>query len=93
MDDQAKRIVLARRARFIAAAMAGVAAASCDRPRACLEPPMATATATTSPAACLKPPHVAPPDAGVDNASTKGAGSEDATVGPPAPPPRACLTK
>ncbi len=34
-DDDAKRAVLARRARFVAAAMAGIASASCD---SCAQP-------------------------------------------------------
>ncbi len=90
-DDDAKRIVLARRARFLAAAMAGVAAGSCDRPRACLEPPMVTSTAPTAPTVCLSPPVTPRPDAGIEDAST--ATADDAMIGPPAPPPRVCLRK
>lgn len=92
-DDEAKRIVLARRARFIAAAMAGVAAAACDRPRACLEPPMVTTTAPTYPAVCLSPTAIPKPDAGTENASASDASTDDAMIGPPAPPPRVCLRK
>lgn len=53
-DDDAKRRILARRAKFVAAAVAGLGAVSacdhCGSPRPCLEPPLAS---TTPPGPCL----------------------------------------
>jgi hypothetical protein len=77
-DDDAKRAIFARRARFIAAAMMGTGLMSCDRKTAdhtvCLsvaipEPPDA------APLPCLSPPPI-PPDAGA---------TIDVDAGEPAP--------
>lgn len=68
-DDEAKKIILARRARFIAAAMVGAgAAAGCDRcnPLVCLEP---------APGVCLK----------VAVVSDAGPPEDAASIGPPTP--------
>jgi hypothetical protein len=88
MDDDAKRTILARRARFVAAALSGVAVAGCDRcnPLVCLEPPLATdggatTTTTTRPTACLKP--VVCLAATVE--PTPAPSAEDTTIGPPSP--------
>jgi hypothetical protein len=73
-NDEAKRLILARRARFVAAALAGVAVAcggSTDDadPQACLSPPYqprdagSDADADAAPQPCLEP---LPPDAGDD---------------------------
>jgi hypothetical protein len=71
--DQTKRLILARRARFVAAALASVTAAgtaACGKTTAqpCLEPPPATASPhpcldVASPEPCLAH-RVDPPDAG-----------------------------
>jgi hypothetical protein len=86
-DEEAKKTILARRATFVAAALAGVGAGTaCDsRPFACLEPPIATG-ATTSDAASTTPstppmpclayvPPPAVPDAGADAALDAEAGA------------------
>lgn len=101
MSDDAKRVVLARRARFVAAALAGVAAVSCDKAKS--EPCLSVATVTTPPEVCLKMA-VPPLDAGERTAIDAGAdaadGASDAgkeggkkAVGPPAPPPTPCLSQ
>lgn len=100
MSDDTKKLILARRARFVAAAIAGVAVSACDKPRACLEPPMATSTSPTfpRPSVCLSPPHRPPIDGGdppddLADKSLRDAATDapsDAAkgarpVGPPAP--------
>jgi hypothetical protein len=74
-DDDAKRLILARRARFVAAALAGVAgvAVACGGsiddadPQPCLSPPYqprdAGSGTDAEPQPCLEP---LPPDAGDD---------------------------
>jgi hypothetical protein len=74
MSDEAKRRILARRARFVAAAMTGAAVAcgkeKAEPPQPCLSvvyvPPDAGAEAAAPPAPCLTvaPPSPAVPDAG-----------------------------
>jgi len=70
-DKEAKRIILARRARFVAAALAGLNAAMCGgetdggsdggtNPRPCLSPP---SVQDGGPKPCLSPPL---PDAAAD---------------------------
>jgi len=78
----AKKAILARRARFLAAAMAGAAVAACDKPRACLEPPLASSApiSPAEPQVCLKMA-VPPRDAGDGDASTASVdASTDASV-------------
>jgi len=108
MDDDAKRRILARRAKFVAAAIAGIAATSCDdcnKPRTCLS---ATAV-TVPPGPCLSVPVTV--DAGEQTAIDAGGGAADAgdagdagaagagkdagkkVVGPPPPPPQPCLSQ
>lgn len=84
MSDASRKLILARRARFVAAAMvgAGLGASEACTPQPCLEPPISTATSSSSaPQMCLSPiPSVtpAPPDAGALDAG---------------PPPAVCLTR
>ena len=66
-NDDAKRLILARRARFVAAAVAGIAAAcggstEDSKPKPCLEPVLRDAGADADPKPCLTP---LPPDADV----------------------------
>ncbi len=80
-DDDAKRRILARRAKFVAAAVAGLGAVTaCDQcgPKPCLEPPLAS---TTPPGPCL-------------SVSTVPMGVHDGAVIDPdaAPPPHPCLS-
>jgi hypothetical protein len=100
-DDGAKKLILARRARFVAAAMLGAGAASCSN---CAPEPCLSAAPITNPVPtpCLMPQEM-PPDAG---AGVDG-GAPDAAVpdgGAPVPclsvrptpsarppPPRPCL--
>jgi hypothetical protein len=67
-DDEAKRIILMRRARFVAAALAGLNAAMCggqtDSPSACLS---VAADDGGTPQPCLTP-SVQPPDASTSDA-------------------------
>lgn len=73
-DDEARRVIMARRRRFVAVALtsAGVAASSCDKnPLVCLSPvPVEDDTAT--PSVCLSTE--APPDAEGPDAPDAGAG-------------------
>ena len=83
-DDDAKKRILARRAKFVAAAMAGVAAAAgaatgCDDSKVCLSlanypPDAGDAAADAQPMPCLTPIQ---PDASLDS-PTDAAG--DASV-------------
>lgn len=84
-NDEAKRLILARRARFVAAALTGVAVAcggsteSTDQnPQPCLSPPAnldgGRDTGTDAqPQVCLEP---LPPDAGPDAESDADAGPQ-----------------
>jgi hypothetical protein len=83
-DEEAKRFILARRARFVAAALAGLNAAMCggqtDSPSACLS----IALEAGAPQPCLT--QILPSDAG---ASDAGASDADAAPQPclaPLPP-------
>lgn len=105
-DDDAKRAVLARRARFVAAAMAGIASASCDScAQPCLSATPVYADASPPPGPCLSIAYrpidageqIAIDDAGVPgdagNASDAGKDAgKKVVVGPPAPPPMPCLS-
>lgn len=79
MSDEARKLILARRARFVAAAMvgAGLGAGAACTPQPCLEPPIHTG-GSESPMPCLSVAPT-PPDAGA--------------LGDAGPPPAVCLTK
>jgi TonB family protein len=67
-EDDAKRLILARRARFVAAAVAGISVASCD-PKSATSGDAGAAQASApivpiAPGACLKPPALMPPEDG-----------------------------
>ncbi len=104
MSDDAKKIILARRARFVAATLAGLGVA-CGKeptppPQPCLAQPMTRADAAAPPEPCLSP--MPPPDgyggAGPSDAGIPveaDAGSKPAmtaTTPPTGPVPRPCLT-
>ena len=75
----AREKILARRAKFVAAALAGVTVAGTEacKPQPCLE--IAPAPSDTAPGPCLSAPWVPPVDAGgAEDAGTDG-GSVDAT--------------
>jgi hypothetical protein len=81
-NDDAKRLILARRARFVAAALAGVAAAcggeTEESPRVCLSVladsgPGDASGSDAEPQPCLAP---LPPDASTDAASDADAGPQ-----------------
>ena len=74
MSDDAKKAILARRAKFVAAAVVGLGTASCDScyPKPCLS--VAYVGDAAPPRVCLSPP-VMTVDA--------GASVQDATIGPP----------
>lgn len=77
MSDASRKLILARRARFVAAAMvgAGLGASEACTPQPCLEPPIYTGSASPAPCLSVAP---APPDAGALDAGA---------------PPAVCLTK
>jgi hypothetical protein len=55
-DEEVKKRILARRASFVAAAIAGATGIACDsHPFACLEPPLATVMADASSSATPQP--------------------------------------
>jgi hypothetical protein len=103
-EEAARKLILARRARFIAAAVlgAGVSASEACTPQPCLEPPLQTSS-SSAPQPCLSPPATAepvtgpasgkpesgPPDAGARDAGTRNAGAPDAGMrGAVKPQPR-----
>jgi len=105
MNDDSKKLILARRARFVAAALAGVGVA-CGKepaqPQPCLSP-VYVAPPDAEPMPCLSPPVYVPPDADTTTteASDAGAGAEPDAAKPmpclsprpnPTPPPRPCLS-
>ncbi len=65
-DDEIKRLILSRRAAFIAAAIASLATAQCEPkpadPQPCLSPPVDPID--QRPQVCLSPMPATPPDAG-----------------------------
>jgi len=69
MSDDAKKLVLARRARFVAAALAGISVACCGKDKAspfvCLDVPAPEDASATTPQVCLTaiPTPPPPPDA------------------------------
>ena len=67
MGDETRRIILARRAKFVAAALAGLGAATgaCESPQPCLSPNYEPREAgpEVPPQPCLTAPYE-PPDAG-----------------------------
>lgn len=99
-DDSAKKTILSRRARFVAAAMMGAGAAGCSSctPEPCLSATPITAPPPTpclsvSPLPCLAPPAM-PPDAGDSTGGQAPDAGTDAGARPPPPPPppRPCLS-
>jgi hypothetical protein len=97
-DDDAKKVILARRARFIAAAMVGTGLATCksgppadpSTVQAPEYPPPPETQACVSPPLpqpCLSP---RPPDVPADPAAAETDDAADA--GAPVPPPRPCLS-
>jgi hypothetical protein len=101
-DESAKKAILARRARFVAAAVMGVGLASCEdkcgRPLACLD--VAAPAPDAAPTPCLSTPIPVPDagatvsgsdaiDAGPGDAGPGDAGADDggATKSPPVPKP------
>ncbi len=99
-DDRTRRSILARRARFVAAALTAVGVGACsgeDEPQVCLTPlgDASADTADSGPSVCLTPE---PPDTGFDAASSDAtssdAASSDATSEDAAPEdtgPTPCL--
>jgi hypothetical protein len=86
-EDDRKRIVLARRAKFVAAALAGAAATtSCldsngtgGNPQPCLSLAVEGGPPPPSPQPCLTAPNNPPPDAGPDaDASADADAASDA---------------
>lgn len=100
MDD-AKKKILARRAQFVAAAIASIGVTSCgkDTARPCLSPP-ADPDAAMAPQPCLSVPIIATPadaDVPTADASAADAGISDAATTKPKPDaaattPRPCLS-
>lgn len=85
MGDDAKRTVLARRATFIAAALATAVATTDCKPRPCLSVKKPVEDdETTQPRACLSQPVVclSPPPMVRDG----GTDASDPPIGPPSPP-------
>ncbi len=85
-NEEAKRTVLARRARFVAAAMAGLATASCDAcnpPQPCLSQAM-NVDSGLPPGPCLSVAYI-PNDAGeqlaIDDAGDAGNASDAGDAG------------
>lgn len=96
-STDARKIVLARRARFVAAAIAGVGIACSDpkHPEPCLAPmppdpgdhrPGPNVCLSVSPAPCLEIP---PADAGAPDAPTEPEPMPCLKVAPPKDPPKA----
>jgi hypothetical protein len=98
-DDEAKKAILARRARFVAAAMLGTGLATCKS-----GPPADPSTVqapeyppASEPQVCLSPPppqpclSVTPPAVPADTALAEPADPADAGA-PPVPPPHPCLS-
>lgn len=106
MNDDSKKMILARRARFVAAALAGVGVA-CGKeqaqPQPCLSQVYVAPDAEPMP--CLSPPVYVPPDAEATKDDAGGpvdAGSAEPDAARPMPclsprpnptqPPRPCLS-
>lgn len=95
-DDDAKKLIMARRARFVAAALAGLAADGCGKTTAPADAGSGSDPSLTAPGPCLSVPFQGfdKPDAG----STDGAPPEDAAAPPTPQPclsvaPQPCLSK
>jgi hypothetical protein len=101
-EDDAKKAILARRARFVAAAMMGAGLVSCDRksgePTVCLSIAVpSSADAAPTPCLTVLPPPPTTPDAGASVSDDGGAGDAGATDGGARPTvrrpkPRICLS-
>ncbi len=91
-DDESKRLILARRARFVAAALAsaGISAASCNKnapesnPQPCLSVPVQRVDAAPPPSDV--PPSDVPP------AEPPPSAPPSQEVTPPVEPPHVCLS-
>ncbi len=104
MSDDAKKAILARRARFVAAALAGIGIA-CGKdpappPQPCLSQPYNPPDASAPPEPCLSveptPVDAGPQDTGAPETSTSSStttqnDAKDAAT-PPPPPPHPCLS-
>lgn len=102
----ARKVILERRARFLAAALAGAGIATstaCDRPQVCLEAPMRTTTSAPvtveTAEVCLEvaepPPEAgAPsePDAGAATGASGQRPTDKAVPTATVPKPRVCLS-
>ncbi|MFO0735952.1 MAG: hypothetical protein U0270_08730 [Labilithrix sp.] len=89
--NEAKKKILARRAQFLAAAIAGLGADACGKDHA-IPPDAAVAEPVTAPTPCLSVPvrpmeNVEPVDAGT-SARPGDAATGDAAPGPKKPVPR-----
>jgi hypothetical protein len=73
-DEATRKAILARRARFVAAAMVGIGVAGCEKPQPCLSMDRKPTTdETIEPRACLKvgkPPDDETADAGAVDATS-----------------------
>jgi hypothetical protein len=94
-SDPDRAAILARRQRFIAFALSGLASTACDKPapQPCLSPPQppptsAVTASSSTPQPCLSPPPLPPPDAGPP-ASPDSSPPEPDSSAPM--PPRPCL--
>lgn len=97
-DDSAKKAILARRARFIAAAMLGTGLMSCDRkssePTVCLSVmPQPPPDPPPQPCLSVAIPAPYPADAGTTTGGgTDDAGAADGGTTDAGPPPAPCLS-
>ena len=85
MSDEARKRILARRARFVAAAIASLGVASCDKPQPCLSvtaiPPPSTSTKEAPEAVDASAPDTTAPDTATeDTLDANEAGASDAII-------------
>jgi hypothetical protein len=94
-DDEARAFILARRAKFVAAALAsaGLASAACDGPGplVCLTPPPGPSVTAPPPMVCLTPVAQPAPDSGNAAASGGQAAVSAPSSSTSAPAPSVCL--
>lgn len=103
MSDDTKKLIMARRARFVAAALAGLAADGCGKTTASADAGQEVDANASPPTPCLAVPFdFQPPDAGADSAADAApppapqpclsvAPQPCLSKPPPRPPPRPCL--
>ena len=100
-DESAKKAILARRARFVAAAMMSTGLVTCERncaePGACLsvaEAPLPDPAPTPCLTVAIPPPTPADAGASISDTGPVDAGAVDAASAPPAtwPSGRVCLS-